>query len=131
MERLKEEGYRVDLRLVEKVPNDVAVELYKEADIVAEQFLIGWHGFLAIEAMALGKPVICFVRKKGYLLSPDECPIVSADPDMLADAIRDLIKDPGKRRKLGEMGRKYVEKHYSLEAFAHRLKEVYERHGIL
>ena len=81
--------------------------------------------------MALGKPVICFVRKECYLLSPDECPIVRADPNMLADAIKDFVKDPEKRKRLGEMGRKYVEKHYPLEAFAHRLKEAYERHGIL
>ena len=131
VENLKKLGCRIELVLVERVPNERALELYKEADIVAEQFLIGWHGFLAIEAMALGKPVICYIRKKEYLLSPEECPIVIANPDNLEEAIKDLADNPGKREHLGKKGRKYIEKHYSLEAFSQRLRRVYEIHGLL
>lgn len=131
VERMKKQGYKIELVLIERVPNDEALRLYKEADIVAEQFLIGWHGFLAIEAMALGKPVICYIRKREYLLSPEECPIVNANPDHLEEAIRDLVESPEKRGHLGEMGRRYVEKHYSLEAFSQRLRRVYVDQGIL
>jgi glycosyltransferase involved in cell wall biosynthesis len=129
--RLGEEGYQIELDLVEKVPNERALQIYRQADIVAEQFLIGWHGMFALEAMALGKPVICYIRKREYLLAPDECPIVSANPETLADVIEELIKDPEKRERLGEMGREYVKKYFSLEAFAKRLGEVYKTYGIL
>lgn len=131
VEKLKKEGHPIEIILVEKLSNEQALEIYRQADIVAEQFLIGWHGYTAIEAMALGKPVISYIRKPEYLLAPEECPIVSANPDDLEQALKDLITDFEKRRILGLKGRRYVEKYYSLEAFSERLRKVYERHGIL
>jgi glycosyltransferase involved in cell wall biosynthesis len=131
VERLRSEGLPVELRCVERVPNEQAMAVYAEADVVAEQFLIGWHGYTAIEAMALGKPVVAYIRKPDYHPAPDECPIVSASPDDLADVLRSLATDGARRRALGEQGRAYVERHYSLEAFSQRLKALYVRHGLL
>lgn len=131
VDKLKAEGLNLELVLVEKMPNEKALEIYKQADIIACQFIIGWHGFTAIEAMALGKPVICYIRKPEYLLAAEECPIVSANPDELEAAIRDLAANPEKRSLLGKQGRAYVEKNYSLEAFAERLEKIYVKHGIL
>lgn len=128
---LKKEGLDIELVLVERMSNDQALEIYRDADIIAEQFLIGWHGFTAIEAMALGKPVISFIRKAEYLLHPEECPIVSSNPDHLEETIRDLVLHPLKRLELGKQGRAYVEKYFSLEAFSNRLRALYEKHGIL
>lgn len=128
--KLCEEGLAVELKIVERMPNREALRVYAEADIFAEQFLIGFHGYTALEAMALGKPVVCFIRKREYLLAPDECPIVNADPDCLLDVLRELVMDPDRRRRLGELGRAYVEKYYSIPAFAERLRRLYERHGV-
>jgi glycosyltransferase involved in cell wall biosynthesis len=128
---LQREGLPLKLVMVEKIPNQEAMKIYEDADIIAEQFLIGWHGFMAIEAMALGKPVISYVRKKSYILNSDECPIISANPDNLKEVIRDLSEDPYKRRELGKQGRAYVEKYFSLEAFSERLARLYQKHGIL
>jgi glycosyltransferase involved in cell wall biosynthesis len=131
VEQLRDEGLAVELTCVEGVPNHEAMKLYAEADIVAEQFLIGWHGYNALEAMALGKPVVCYIRKRDYLLAPEECPIVSASPDELKAVLRELVSDPVRRRVLGERGRAYVEKHYSLHAFSRRLESLYRRHDVL
>lgn len=123
---LQGEGLPLELVLVEKMSNADAINIYKKADIIAEQFLIGWHGFMAIEGMALGKPVICYIRKREYLLAPEECPIISARLDDLREVIRDLVENPLKRKQLGEQGREYVEKYFSLDAFAQRLQRVYD-----
>ena len=131
VEKLKKEGLPIELNVVERVSNERALEMYCQADILAEQFLIGWHGFTAIEAMALGKPVISYIRKREYLLQPDECPIVSANPDELEEVLRDLAQHPEKREWLGRRGREYVEKYFSLAAFAERLRKIYLHHGIL
>jgi glycosyltransferase involved in cell wall biosynthesis len=128
--RLREEGLPLELDLVERVPNAEALARYARADIVAEQFLIGFHGYTALEAMALGKPVICFIRKPEYVAAPGECPIVSADPDQLLAALRALVVDAPGRRRLGLQGRAYVERHYSLAAFAERLRLLYGEHGV-
>lgn len=131
VDSLKREGLPLELVMVEKIPNDEAMKIYEDADIIAEQFLIGWHGCMAVEAMALGKPVISYIRKKSYILNSNECPVVSANPDNLKDVIRDLAQNPYKRRELGKQGREYVEKYFSLESFSERLARLYQEHGIL
>ncbi|MDQ7824724.1 MAG: hypothetical protein RDV48_18125 [Candidatus Eremiobacteraeota bacterium] len=126
IEELKREGAPIELLLVQKVSNREALELYKKAHIVAEQFLIGWYGYFAVESMALGKPVIAFIRKPSlYLPGEAECPIVSANPDSLKEALRVLIENPLLREELGEKGRSYVEKVHSLKAVGAKMDCLY------
>jgi len=124
--QLREEGYAVELVLVQRMTNDAAMELYKQADIVADQFLIGWHGNFAVEAMALGKPVVAYIRKPdAYLPCEADCPIVSADPDTLKAALIRLIENPALRVELGIRGRRYVEQVFSLEQVGARMDRAY------
>ena len=55
-------GLDADLRLVEGLRHDEAFERYRDADIVVDQLNAGWYGVFAIEAMALGKPVLTFLH---------------------------------------------------------------------
>src|SRR5205823_14039098 len=52
----------VELDLVEGVPHDEARERYARADVVVDQLNAGWHGIFAVEAMALGKPVVTYLK---------------------------------------------------------------------
>ena len=127
VENLKKQGYSIELQLIEKISNERARELYQTADIVAEQFLIGWHGYFAVEAMALGKPVVCFIRKpKEYLPKDKECPIVNADPDNLEDRLKWLIENPQIRAELGKKGRAYVEEVFAMDRVGERLDHIYQ-----
>ncbi len=125
VDELRREGCDVELVLVERVPNDKALEVYRTADVIFDQCLVGSFGFFAIEAMALGKPVMCFIRRPdAYLLDADECPIIRTEVSRLK---RDILELSRRRDRLGEIGRKsrrYVEKHFTLEAFAGRLRAV-------
>ena len=127
VEKLKQRGYEIELQLIEKIPNEEALRLYREADIIAEQFLIGWHGYLAVEGMSLGKPVVCFIRKpfEDYPLGKN-CPIISADPDGLEETLAWLIENPQIRMELGKRGREYVEEVFSLESVGSRLDRIYQ-----
>jgi hypothetical protein len=124
---VRAKGVPIELLLVERVPNHQALALYRTADIVFDQCLIGFHGYFAIEAMALGKPVVCFIRKpEQYLLHPEECPILNVHRDELVESLHAYATTA--RPSLAEIGRRsrlYVERHYSLEAFAGRLKRCY------
>lgn len=62
VDRLKAEGVAFEFVLVEKLSNTEARKLYERADLVVDQLLAGWYGGFAVEAMALGKPVICYLR---------------------------------------------------------------------
>jgi len=127
VENLRNEGYPIELQLIEGVSNARARELYRNADIVAEQFIIGWHGYFAVEAMALGKPVVCYIRKpKEYLPKDKECPIINADPDNLEDRLKWLIENPQIRAELGKKGRAYVEEVFALDRVGERLDTIYQ-----
>jgi glycosyltransferase involved in cell wall biosynthesis len=125
VERLRAEGRRIKLVLVENVPNDEALKVYRTADLVFDQCLIGFHGYFALEAMAMGKPVVCFIRRpREYLLAAEECPLVNAGPQELEATLRELAGDRRRLHDLGRQGRRYVEKHFTLAAFAERLERL-------
>jgi glycosyltransferase involved in cell wall biosynthesis len=119
----------VELDVVEGVPHDVARERYARADIVVDQLNAGWHGVFALEAMALGKPVVTHLRpelvdraERGYGV---RLPIVAATKDALAESLRPLVERPALRRELGAAGRSYVERVHDIDRIADRLVEIY------
>jgi hypothetical protein len=127
---LRQEGEDIELVLVEGVPNSKALELYRSGDVIFDQCLIGFHGYFALEAMALGKPVLCYIRKREYLLAPDECPIVNVCAATLKDDLRRVIQQRERLNEIGRAGRAYVEKHFTPEAFARRLERAYRELGV-
>lgn len=131
VDELRNEGLDLELILVEKVPNSEAMELYRTADLIFDQCLIGFHGYFALEAMALGKPVMCFIRKPDeYLLFPEECPIINTHVATLKEDLRYLASRRSELAEIGLQGRLYIERHFSFDAFANRLDKVYRDLGV-
>ena len=66
------------------------------ADLVIDQMLLGWYGGLSVEAMALGKPVVCFLRERDLARIPkpmrQALPIMNADPTTLAARLEDCFQ---------------------------------------
>jgi len=132
VENLKAEGIPVELILVEKVPNEKALDIYRSADIVFDQCLIGFHGYFALEAMTIGKPVMCFIRKpEEYLLHPEECPIINTHLNTLQEDIHYFVDNRERLTDIGMRSRQYIEKYFTVEAFAERLKKAYKELGVL
>jgi hypothetical protein len=113
--RLKEEGVRFQFRLVEGLKRREALALYPQADLLVDQLLVGWYGGLAIELMALGKPVLCYIRPEDLEFIPramrDELPILCATPLNLYEVLKDwLTRRKHELRALGERSRAFVER---------------------
>ena len=125
------EGLDADLELVEGLHHDEALERYRAADIVVDQLNAGWYGLFAIEAMALGKPVVTFLRDEAIRRTEEafgtRVPIVSATAETLREALRPLVADAARRRELGAASRAYVERVHDLERVADRLLDLYAR----
>jgi glycosyltransferase involved in cell wall biosynthesis len=131
-DELRAEGEPIELRLAERVPNVEIRRQLAEADIVADQFIVGWYALFAIEAMAMAKPVLCYLRPdlvELYTLYSfaGECPLVNTPALQIKERLRELIHDPKRRRELGLAGRRYVESHHSLEAVGAMLDGIYRR----
>ena len=110
--RLRDEGFLVELVLAERVPHAQVKALIAECDIVVDQLLIGWYGAVAVEAMALGKPVLCYLREedlKRFVPFRDRIPIVRTTKETLADDLRTLLGDTARGSELGVAGRRFVE----------------------
>jgi glycosyltransferase involved in cell wall biosynthesis len=123
------EGVDADLDLVEGLHHDEARERYRRADIVVDQLNAGWYGLFAIEAMALGKPVITFLHEEAVRRTEEafgiEVPIVHATKETLRDRIQELVDDPERRRRIGAASRAYVERIHDVEKMTDRLLELY------
>jgi glycosyltransferase involved in cell wall biosynthesis len=95
----------VELRLVEGLPHAEAMQLYRDADLVIDQLRIGWYGGFAVEAMAMGKPVVCHIADEDLELVPEAMrralPIVRATPESLPDVLDDLLRHEGWRSRDG------------------------------
>jgi glycosyltransferase involved in cell wall biosynthesis len=129
VERLRADGERVELVLVQGVPGDEARRIYEQAHVAIDQLLIGAYAQFAIECMALGLPVICYLNPRFAEHHPEwaEAPIVNATPDTVTDHLRRLVNDRELREELGRRGRDYVRRHHSLPAVGAKLDAVYRR----
>jgi glycosyltransferase involved in cell wall biosynthesis len=125
------EGLDADLELVEGLHHDEAFVRYRAADIVVDQLNAGWYGLFAIEAMALGKPVVTFLHDEAVRRTEKafgiQVPIVNATKETLTDALRPLVEDAEERRRRGEASRAYVEAVHDDEKIADRLLALYAR----
>jgi hypothetical protein len=81
----------LDLRVVEGLRHDEALALYREADIVVDQLNAGWYGVLAIECLALGKPVLTFLhddaRRRTEEAYGTEVPLVGVTAETLQERL--------------------------------------------
>jgi glycosyltransferase involved in cell wall biosynthesis len=125
------EGLDADLELVEGLHHDEAFERYRAADIVVDQLNAGWYGLFAIEAMALGKPVVTFLHDEAVRRTEEatgaRVPLVSATAETLREALRPLVADGARRSELGAESRAYVEQVHDLEHVTDRLLDLYAR----
>jgi glycosyltransferase involved in cell wall biosynthesis len=125
------EGLDADLVLVEDLHHDEAFDRYRDADIVVDQLNAGWYGLLAIECMALGKPVVTFLHDEAVERTERELgtrvPIVRATKDTLRAQLEPLVASASERRRIGAESRAYAEQVHDLERVADRLLSLYAR----
>jgi hypothetical protein len=131
-ERLRADGVEFEPLLVEGVSQAEALAAYKRADLLVDQLLYGWYGGLAVELMALGRPVVAYIRESDLRFVPDELraslPVVSATPDSIYEVLRELLTvRRGELPVLGARSRAYVERWHDPRAVAAQLAEDYER----
>lgn len=106
VERIRK-THEVEFVLVQGLPHAEAIKLYSSADLVIDQLLCGWYGGFAVEVMAMGKPVIAYMRDEDFDVLPramrEEIPVISATPDTIYQTLVEAIAN---RRYWPEWGKK-------------------------
>ena len=126
VERLRDEGYPVEILMLEGVPHDKVVEFCEQADLAVDQLMIGAYGTVAIEMMAKGVPVVCRIRDDLRHHYPDDLPIVNSGPYDCYEVLRGLLERPDSWAELGRRGREYVEREHEMHLVARRTLALYK-----
>ncbi|MFQ5734169.1 MAG: glycosyltransferase family 1 protein [Planctomycetaceae bacterium] len=132
VERLRREGVEFEFQLVENLSHAEAQRLYERADLLVDQLLVGWYGGLALELMALGRPVICYVRESDLTCLPTamrgELPIVNATPKSIYDVLKEwLTVRRVELPRQGALSRQFAERWHDPASIAKRTAALYER----
>ena len=121
----------IELLLVEGLSHEEARRSYQRADLLIDQLLVGWYGGLAVECMALGKPVVCYIREEDLKFIPvqmrRDLPIIQATPATLYTVLKTwLTVRRDELRQAGHQGRMYVEQWHDPLQIAAKLQREYE-----
>jgi hypothetical protein len=132
VERLRQSGAVFDFELVENLPRQDAIRRYAEADVVVDQLLAGWYGGLAVEAMALGKVVVAYLRAGDLVGVPADLltalPVIDATPSTIEAVLHSLIRAPRVELTLrGAAGRAFVERWHRPSTVARLTTALYTR----
>jgi len=132
LEVLRAQGFEFELLLVEGMSNIEARKVYESADVLVDQLFAGWYGGLAVELMALGKPVLVYIRDEDLGFIPAEMkadlPFLQITPATVEDALRELLLMPREALvALGKRSRAFVERWHDPLSIARGIKGDYEK----
>ena len=122
---LQARGVAIELVLLEGMRYDDAMNACAAADIAVDQVLLGSHGQFAAEMMALGKPVICFIRDDLRRHYPEDLPVISANPRTLEAVLLSLIEARAEWQAIGGAGRRYAARVHDSMAVGRKALEYY------
>ena len=127
LDRLKEEGYKFNYKCVTNVTHAQLKEEYIKADVVVDQ-LNRWYGTVSVEAMALGRPVVCGLQT--HLCNYDEryrkLPIINADIYNIYNVLKDILDGKYDLEAIGKASREFAMEVHDVKSVTKQLIELYE-----
>ena len=133
---LRSQGFAISLRIVEGVQNEEVMRRLAEADVVVDQLVVGWYGALAVEAMALGKPVICYINEADLQVIDAamrvELPIIRSSQSSIEETLIQVLQlKTSDLAELGEKSRSFSLKWHNPSRIAAKLLADYRLEGEL
>ena len=127
IELLKEQGYKIEFKLLENLSNSEIRREVNVSDIIVDQLIVGWYGIFSVEAMALAKPTLCYINPdwKKEIDYAKNIPIVNTNSTNVYDNLKLLIENPNLRKNIGNKGRIYVEDVHNPKKIGKQLLDLY------
>jgi glycosyltransferase involved in cell wall biosynthesis len=124
------EADRVRIRRLGPVGGQLKQDLLAATDVFAMPSRVDSFGIVYLEAWAYGVPVVgCRAGGVPEVIDDgqDGLLVPFGDPDALARAVESLLADGGRRREMGQRGRRKVEAHFTWDRIYEGLGGIYER----
>jgi len=117
IDKLKQEGYTVELKILECLSHDQIIMEFIKADIIVDQLLLGWYGVVSIEGMSLKKPVCVYIRDDLIQFIPKGS-FVNCNPENIYVILKRVIEDSNLRKDIATNGYDFVCKFHNAEMVA-------------
>lgn len=125
VQNLQLRGFDVDILKLSGRPHSEIIEAIGEVDVLVDQLVSGSFGLTAVEAMALGCPVICYLHAGVDIADASSCPVIQANPDTIEEVLRNLTLDRSRLSQARIEGPAYVRRNYSIESLSRHLAVLY------
>jgi glycosyltransferase involved in cell wall biosynthesis len=116
-----------------ELPREQLLKLMGSSEVFLFPSLRDGGGTVVIEAMGLGKPVICLDTGGPGMHITNECGVKIApeSPEQaareIAEALEDLCQNEDRRLELGQAARKRAEDLYLWDKLGDRLTDIYDQ----
>ncbi|MEM9064508.1 MAG: glycosyltransferase [Planctomycetota bacterium] len=122
---LQRDGFNCELHLHEGLSHEEAIAACTSCDLCVDQLLFGSYGLYSVEMMALGLPVVCYLRPDVREHYPTDCPVLNANPRTITETLRRLISDRDERASAAARGLDYVRERHDHRVIAGLMLRAY------
>jgi len=127
---LERTGVAIELDLISGVSRAEVRARLAAAHVFVDQLYAGWYGGAAVEAMALARPVVAYIRDEDLVAVPrvmrEALPVIATTPERLQSDLRRLAStDVESIATIGRRSRDYVETFHDPLKIAQDLAAVY------
>lgn len=116
----------IELRLLPLMDHQELLDQIRDVDLVVDQFRLGWFGVFSIEAMALSKPVMAYIRPDLLPHLPSAGIIPTSIDSFEADLTQLTQLGEIELARLGKANLHAWEENYSPQAIQNVSHELYE-----
>lgn len=118
------------VQFVDVVPKPELIKRIQEADVCADQFIIGSYGTAAPEAMSCGKAVLMYIKSDDYQRDFGGIPPIAQCQtiDGIVYQVLKLYEDRKYKNFLEQTARKWIiKKHNPMQVFEKKIDLIHER----
>ncbi|MAG93332.1 MAG: hypothetical protein CMJ48_06235 [Planctomycetaceae bacterium] len=125
VEKLRADGEHFEFSLLEGIAHTEALERIRDADVLVDQIGNDFYATSGLEAMAMGRVVVCNMLDEAREQLGETAPIFRAKRQSLGDDLRACIRDHEERSRLAKAGPGYVRRNHAHETVAKQSLEAY------
>lgn len=104
------------------------IKFYSIADVVADDFGIGWFGSVVLEGFSIGKPVLSFVDEIVMQKLYPWHPFLSSNTEKgNAELLKKLYHDRDFAKQQGTLGRKWIEEFHSEDSASKKYVDQFQK----